>query len=154
MTRSELMDRGAVDTGAGGPAVPRDGPGPGDWPALGFGALFAMSGAANLLLVSLHPGAYDHFADAAYWPFITHAWRSVVVPHVSYWLSLLAVFEIGVGGAIVTRRFRLAGVAGAAGFSLALLLFGWGFFLWSVPMLGLLGIFALRELRLRHGERT
>jgi len=113
--------------------------------ALGFGGLFLAGGVANLMLVLLVPHAYDNFADASYWPFVTHAWHSVVVPNVQSLITLLAVFELTTGVLILGRRHRCLGMAAAATFSVALTLFGWGFFFWSVPTLALLGRFAIRE---------
>jgi hypothetical protein len=47
-----------------------------------FGGMFVLGGLAHLLLLSLNSSAYDSFADNSYWPFITHTWHSVLVPHV------------------------------------------------------------------------
>lgn len=118
---------------------------PNRWWARAFGAMFMGGGLAHLVLLSLNSAAYDSFADASYWPYITDSWRSVVVPNVYYLVPMLAVFELAVGASILSRRIRIVGIAGAATFNAALMLFGWGFFIWSVPVLGLLGLFFVRE---------
>lgn len=115
-----------------------------------FGGIFLAGGLAHLLLLSLDSSAYDSFADSSYWPFITHAWHSVLVPNVYYLVPLLAVFEAAVGAAILSRRYRMAGIAAAGTFNTALMLFGWGSAIWSVPVLALLARFALQETRTAH----
>lgn len=139
-----------ASSSSGTPARREDGRTPEDvnpwWPA-GFGAVFLASGLAHLLLMSLNPAAYDNFADASWWPLVAHAWRSVLVPNVHYLIPVLAAFELGVGCAILSRRFRMVGIAAAAAFNAALTLFGWGFFAWSLPALALLARFAWLERR-------
>lgn len=144
------------------PSVVRDSPvevdagsrtDPNRWWARSFGGMFVGGGLAHLLLLSLHSAAYDTFANASYWPFITHAWRSVLVPDVYYLVPLLATFELAVGVVIVGRPFRLLGISAAAAFNAALVLFGWGFFIWSGPVLALLSVFALREMAERQRVR-
>ena len=132
-------------------------PDPNRWWANAVGGMFIAGGLAHLLLLSLKSAAEDRFADASYGPFVTHTWRSVLVPNVYYLIPPLAVFEVAVGAAVLSRRYRIAGITGATAFNAALMLFGWGFFIWSLPVLALLCVFAVRETtvsrRTRPGAR-
>jgi len=97
------------------------------WLRRGFGLMFVSGAVINVTLVTVNPDVYRTFADAAHWPLITNAWRSIVVPHTTLFVVLLAGIELTVGAVILAggRRCRL-GVAAAIAFHLALPLFGWG----------------------------
>jgi hypothetical protein len=104
-----------------------------------FGAMFVLGAAAHALLVLLSPTAYRSFADGASLPFIKHAWRSILVPNVSVLIPVLAIFELIVGLSILAGgHWTRWGLAAAIAFHLGLMLFGWGFWVWSIPMLALL----------------
>jgi len=96
---------------------------------------------------------YAEFADGAYIAFVKHTWRSVVVPDRAAWIGLLIAFELAVGilALLGGRRTQLA-YGAAIAFHVALLSFGWGFYLWSVPILGAL-VLLLRAER-RDDEET
>jgi hypothetical protein len=66
---------------------------PGRWWARAFGGMFLAGAAAHIILVTARPSSYGSFADGSWWPFITHAWRSVLLPNVHYLIPLLVVFE-------------------------------------------------------------
>jgi hypothetical protein len=106
-----------------------------------FGGLFLAGSAVHVALVSGWPHVYDSFADGSYCSFIEHAWRSALVPNVRVLIPLLAAFEAAVGFLTLARRARRIGIACAIGFSMALMLFGWGFWVWSLPVIGLLAYF-------------
>ena len=56
--------------------------------------------------------------------------------HPALWAGLLAAREIVLGLALVIGgRLALPGLVGVIAFHLALMLFGWGVWLWSVPAL-------------------
>jgi hypothetical protein len=97
--------------------------------------------------VTVAPHSYDNFANASWWPFVTHAWHSVFVPNVGSFIALLIAFEAGVGLLILSRRYRRIGIAAAIAFNAALILFGWGFCIWSVPVIALLAWFWHLESR-------
>jgi hypothetical protein len=111
------------------------------WWARTFGGIFLASAVTHLILVTVTPHSYDSFANASWWPFVTHAWHSVLVPNVGYFIPALIAFEAAVGLLILSRRYRRLGIAGAIGFNAALILFGWGFCIWSLPVIGLLAWF-------------
>ncbi len=91
---------------------------------------------------------YADFANGAYVSFVRHTWRGVVVPHHDIWISLLILFELAVGVLVLLggRRTQVA-YAAAIVFHIALLSFGWGFYLWSLPMVWALSTLLRGELR-------
>jgi hypothetical protein len=111
---------------------------PNRWWARAFGGLFLAGTATHIILLTARPSSYGSFADGSWWPFIAHAWRSVLVPNVHYLIPLLVLFEAAVGLLILSRAYRRIGIGAAIGFNGALILFGWGFCLWSVPVTALL----------------
>ena len=123
------------------------------WWARAFGGVFLAGSVTHVVLVSVSSTSYDSFADSSYWPFITHAWRSVVVPNIYYLIPLLAVFEATVGILLLISSTRRIGIAAAMAFTVALMLFGWGFWLWSLPALALLEYFRRLENRRRAATR-
>lgn len=114
---------------------------PTKWWARAFGGMFLAGSLVNIALVSKSSHAYDSFADGSYWSFIEHTWHSAVVPNVYVLIPLLSAFEATVGVLILLPRTRRLGVASAIAFSAALMLFGWGFWVWSLPVIFLLGYF-------------
>lgn len=116
---------------------------------LAVATLFVLAGAAvNLFLVAHDRAGYAKFAEGSYLPFVRHTWDSLVVPHTTAWIALLIVFEFAVGvlalaGGALTRL----SYAAAIGFHVALLSFGFGFALWSIPMLAALAILWRAEER-------
>ena len=82
----------AVQTGPRAPAPSRRRV-PNRWWANAFGGMFLAGAAAHIVLVTTRPTAYNSFADGSWWPFISHAWRSVLVPGVHYLIPLLIAFQ-------------------------------------------------------------
>ena len=110
--------------------------------------LFLGAGALVNAFFLLRGDDYAKFADGAYLPFVRDTWRSLVVPNHTAFITALIVFEAAVGLLVLGGpRCRQVAYVGAIGFHIALLSFGWGFFLWSVPM-----ICALTQLL--HAERS
>ena len=60
------------------------------------------------------------------------------MPNVHYLIPLLVVYEAAVGLLILSRTHRRIGIGAAIAFNAALILFGWGFCLWIVPVIALL----------------
>jgi len=127
---------------------------PNRWWARAFGGLFLAGAATHIVLVTTRPSSYGSFADGSWWPLIAHAWRSVLLPNVHFLIPLLALFEAAVGLLILSRAYRRIGIAAAIGFNAALILFGWGFCLWSVPVIVLLLRFWHLESKARSGSAT
>jgi hypothetical protein len=89
------------------------------------GILFIVGGAL-LHVINLATGSdYSGFADPAYFPWVTDAWESVVVPNPVLFIGLLALFEATVGVLSLSggRRTQL-GYAGVISFYSVLWLFG------------------------------
>lgn len=102
-------------------------------------------GAVSLLWVVFGAGAnaamladgttYSGFADASPIPFVHRTWVSLVVPHHHVFIGLLVAGE-AVAGALVLLRGRPRQVALLAliAFNLTLVVFGWAFAIWGVPV--------------------
>jgi hypothetical protein len=61
------------------------------------------------------------------------------MPHAALFGLLLAAFELSVGLLILAGgRKTTLGLVAAVAFHLGLMLFGWGFWFWCVPMLAML----------------
>jgi hypothetical protein len=110
------------------------------------GVLYLGAGAAVNAFFLLRGDNYAKFADGSYIAFVRETWRSLVVPNHDLFIALLIAFEAAVGllALMGGRKTQLAyGVAIA--FHVALLSFGWGFYLWSVPMIAALTTLLRRE---------
>lgn len=97
--------------------------------------LWVVAGAAVNALFLARGDDYSGFADAASTSFVRETWESLVVPHHDLFVGLLIGFE-AVAGALVlvegaVRQWTLLVLIG---FTVALVSFGWGFLVWSVPM--------------------
>lgn len=116
--------------------------------------LWIVAGAAVNTGVLVLDGTYTGFADGAAVPFVRETWESLVVPNQGLFIGLLIVFEAIAGGlALVPGGARQAALVSLIAFNAALLSFGWGFAVWSVPVgcgLALL----LRAERRRSHERS
>lgn len=119
---------------------------------IAVGVLYLGAGAAVNTVFLARGDDYREFADGAYVDFVTDTWRSLVVPDHHLFIGALVVFELLVG-ILVLRGGRATQVAYvlALGFHVALLSFGWGFYLWSVPMLVALSVLLRGELRVASG---
>ena len=106
---------------------------------LAFGVMFAGGAAVHVAIVMTGTETNRQFADTAFIPFVKQAWLSVFMPHAALLGLLLAAFELAVGLLILAGGRKTAlGLVAALAFHLGLLLFGWGFWFWSVPMLAAL----------------
>jgi hypothetical protein len=118
------------------------------WARLTVGGLYLGGAVVHLTLAMTSPGTYATFADGALVSFVQTGWRDVFMANPAVWALALAAGEAAIGAAVLlggiwTRLGYLAVIA----FHVALMLFGWGFWLWSVPALGLLIPLAVREWR-------
>ena len=98
---------------------------------------------------------YADFAKGSYLAFVRDTWHSLVVPNHDLFISLLVLFELTVGVLVLSggRRAEM-GIVGAIGFHVALLSFGWGFYLWSIPMLvAFVRLFRAQRRSRAHGDR-
>ena len=130
-----------------------------------LGVLYVLAGALVNLVYITTGTDYADFADASFIPFVRDTWASVVAPNQELWIGLLIVFEALVGVLVVAggRRTQL-GMVLVMAFHVALMLFGWFFWTWSVPMLVAVGLLLRAErhspplldsrLHLRHPHAT
>ncbi|HET8961335.1 hypothetical protein [Nocardioides sp.] len=103
------------------------------------GCFYLTMAGINAGIVFADAGSYRHFADASYLPFVTRMWQDVVMAHPAVWGLLLAGGEIVLGTLLLHGgRAAQAGWLGVIAFHLLLMTFGFGIWLWSVPVLALL----------------
>lgn len=111
-------------------------------------ALFLASGAVVNAVYLMAGRSYEHFADASQFAFVRDTWASLVVPHETFFIGLLVLFEAAVGVMVVVGgRSRRVALVLVAAFHVALLAFGWWYAAWSVPMV-------VAALLLLRAERT
>ena len=120
---------------------------------LGVGALYLAAGAAVNAFFLLRGDDYAAFADGSSLRFVRDTWASLVVPHHELWIGLLVVFEVAVGVlALAGGRWTQLAYVAAIAFHVCLLAFGFGFFLWSVPMIAALATLLRAERRAEVAE--
>jgi hypothetical protein len=108
--------------------------------------LFIVGGALVNAFSLLTGVDYAGFADAAYIPFVTDTWRSLVAPNQGIFIGLLVVFEAAAGALVLSGgRGTRVGIIAVMGFHVALLSFGWFFYVWSIPMLVALALLLRAE---------
>jgi len=117
-----------------------------------FAFLYLVAGAGMNALFLARGDDYAKFADGAYIAFVRHTWHTVVVPHHELWIGLLIAFEAIVGLLALAggKRLRLA-YALAIAMHVGLLSFGWGFYLWALPMIAAYATLLRAELRNDRG---
>lgn len=120
---------------------------------LALAALYLGAGALVNAVFVVRGDDYADFAAGSYLPFVRDTWTSLVVPNHHLFIGgLLVAFEAAVGVlALLGGRRAVLALIGAIGFHVALLSFGWGFFLWSLPMLAGLVLLLQAQLRELHG---
>lgn len=121
---------------------------------LGVGVLYLAAGAFVNALFIVRGDDYRGFADGAYVPFVRETWNSLVVPNHHVFIWTLVAFEAAVGVLVLLggRRTQLA-YALAIAFHVALLSFGWGIYLWSLPMVWALARLLQAERRVTRAAR-
>jgi hypothetical protein len=97
--------------------------------------LWVLAGALVNATILVFGGSYSGFADGAYVDFVHDTWESLVVPHQTLFVGLLVAFEALAGGIVLVPGLpRRVGLIALIGFNVALVSFGWGFYLWSLPV--------------------
>jgi len=111
------------------------------------GGFFLVTGGIHIGIVAADTSFYGPFADGAL-PAVRTAWADVFMAHPAAWGLAVAAGEIALGLCLFGRGRAVAvGWAGVIAFHLALLLAGWGFWMWSIPVLALLVPAALADRR-------
>jgi len=110
------------------------------------GMFFLWTSGVHAGIVAADPQFYRPFADSSFLPFVRDGWREVVMALPVLWGLLLMAGEAALGGLLLLGgRAAKAGWAGVIGFHVLLMLFGFGFWLWSVPALAILVPLAVRD---------
>lgn len=103
------------------------------------GFFYVSMGGVHLGIVAADPEFYRAFADQAVLSFVEAGWREIFMAHPRFWGLIMAVGETGLGTLLLAEgRAARLGLAGAIAFHLLLVLFGWGYLLWSIPVLAAL----------------
>jgi hypothetical protein len=112
------------------------------------GGFFLVTGGVHLGLVAADPEVYRHFADAALFTFVVDGWSTMVMAHPELYGLLLMAGEIALGAALlIGGRAAYVGWTGVIAFHVLLVVFGWGLWAWSVPMLMVVVPMAVRDIR-------
>jgi hypothetical protein len=121
---------------------------------LAVSALWLLAGAGVNAGMLVAGRSYSGFADGAALAFVHETWESLVVAHQAVFIGLLIAFE-AVAGVLVLfpGRPRQAALLAVIAFTVALVSFGWGFLLWSVPVTAAL-VLLLRAERRRAAAST
>ena len=134
--------RPSADDHAGAPCpLPRR-----HWGGPVVGGFYLSMGGVHLGLVAADTETYRHFADDGLFGFVRDGWQDVFMAHPAAFGLLLAAGET-VLGILLLRGGRAADVgwAGVIAFHVLLMLFGFGFWLWSLPALVRAGALARRD---------
>lgn len=109
---------------------------------------FLAMGGVHLGIVAADPTVYRHFADGALFPIVRTGWSEIFMANPSVSGLVMTAGEIALGVMLLSGgRWARLGWAGVIGFHLALMVFGWGFWLWSVPALAYLVPAAVADRR-------
>jgi hypothetical protein len=97
---------------------------------------------------------YAGFADGSPIPYVRDTWQSLVVPHHHVFIALLIAGEALAGlGVLVAGRVREVALLALVAFNLTLVVFGWGFAIWGVPVAsGLLLLYRADRIRNRRRQ--
>lgn len=107
------------------------------------GGFFLMTAGVHLGIVGADPSFYTHFADAALLPLARTGWAEVFMAAPAFWGLCLFAGEAVLGVLLLAGgRAARVGWVGVIAFHVLLMLFGVGFWVWSVPALVLLVVLA------------
>ena len=102
---------------------------------LAVGVLYVGAGALVNAAYLIQGEDYADFAEGSYITFVRDTWSSLVVPNHDLFIGALVAFEAAVGVLVVRGgRSTVVALTAAIGFHVALLSFGWWFYLWSLPV--------------------
>lgn len=117
------------------------------WERSLVGCFFVMMAGVHLGLVAADPGVYRQFADDALFGFVRSGWREVFMADPAFWGLCVMAGELVLGALLlIGGRAATVGWVGVLTFHVLLMLFGPGFWLWSVPAVALLLFLARRDL--------
>jgi hypothetical protein len=120
--------------------------------AVGIGAvsvLWVAAGAAVNAALLIDGNTYTEFAQGSPIPFVRDTWESVVVEDHHLFIGILIAAEALAGVMVlVPGRAREAALIALMAFNATLIVFGWGFAIWAVPLVAALALL-LRAERLK-----
>lgn len=118
------------------------------------GGLFLLTGGIHLGIVAADTAFHRSFADQALFPFVRNGWSDVFMATPVFWGLCVFAGETALGTMLlIGGRTAKLGWIGVLVFHALLMLFGFGFWLWSVPALAVLVPLALRDWpRLSQGR--
>jgi hypothetical protein len=122
---------------------------------LALGSLMLVGGAV-VNAVYLGSGVnYDDFADLSMLTFVTDSWRDLVAPNQGFFIGLLIAFE-AITGVLLYLGGRPAALSMVAviGFHIGLMFFGWGFWIWSIPMIVAVALLLRAQLQALSDAET
>ena len=110
------------------------------------GGFYLSMGGVHVGIVAADTGTYRHFADGALFGFVRTGWADMFMAHPAIWALLLAAVEMTLGGLLLAGGgLARWGWTAIGAFQLLLMLFGWGFWLWSVPAIAVISLAARRD---------
>ena len=114
--------------------------------AVAVGGFFLCTAGVHVGIVMADPQLYASFGDAALFGFVRQGWSDVFMAHPAAWGLAVALGEAVMGALLlVGGRAARVGWACVLAFTALLMLFGFGFWLWSLPALLVLGVVAARD---------
>lgn len=103
------------------------------------GGFFLSTGGVHLGIVAASTVFYTHFADHAVFGFVRDGWSDVFMAEPVFWGLCLFLGETLLGVLLLSGGpWARLGWTGVIVFHLLLMLFGIGFWLWSLPALAVL----------------
>ncbi len=110
------------------------------------GSFFLWTSGIHVGIALVAANSYQHFADAAVMAGVDRGWNEVFMANPRAWGLAVAAGEL-VLGLLVLRggRAARAGWLGVIAFQLLLVLFGWGFLIWSAPAAAVLVVLSRRD---------
>lgn len=103
------------------------------------GGFFLITSGVHLGIVMADPSFYARFANGALLPLVRHGWAEVFMAAPAFWGLCLFLGEVLLGVLLLAGgRAARVGWAGVIAFHVVLMLFGFGFWVWSLPALLLL----------------
>ena len=118
---------------------------------LGFVAIFGLGAFVHISFGLWNQDSYRPFADGALFDWVYDGWQNIFMADPRLWALLLGATELLIAALLIFAR-RLGYLAVIA-FHLALMLFGWGFWLWCVPALAFAVPAAVHTFRTERNAR-
>lgn len=111
-----------------------------------IGSFFLWTSGIHVGVAAIDPQSYRHFADAAVMAWVERGWNEVFMANPRMWGLAVAAGELTLGVLLLRGGYAAKiGWLGVIGFHLALVLFGWGFLIWSAPALAVLVVLTRRD---------